>query len=186
MVSIYDYPKVIIFLVSCCLFSNSITAQNPKWISYAAKFKDAEGVIDLNLELKDKVSMSMLPFLVMTAAKMNLDTKDGQPSENEMPILLAFSDSVKSVLKEGGSYSYAGNFTRDGVRINYFYVTDTIGLRQKFTIMYAQYFPTYNLGLKFKYEQKWQTYFEFLYPGDERIEIVLKARKGKDKNENKQ
>lgn len=184
MRSNYKSLKLLIGLIGC-LFPDYVIAQTQDWISFSAKFDDTRGVIDLHLSLKNTAPISAQPFLVMTAAKMNLASKDGQPTDAEMPVLAAFSDSVESVLRENGDYSHAGNFTRNGVRINYFYVTDTVRLRQEFVVMYAKYFPKYNLGLKLKYEEKWQTYFEFLYPGDEILETVRRGKEEKDKSRKK-
>ncbi len=118
----------------------------------------------------------------MTAAKFNLGSIDGQPKTEEKPILFAFADSVEYLLKDNGPCTHVGDFTRNGVKINYFYVGDTIGLRQKFISMYARCFPTYNLGLKLKHEKTWETYFEFLYPGDEIIKNIKEREKEKLKS----
>lgn len=161
------------------LIPNILVAQDSNWITFSVEFPDKKGLIDVNLLLRKNAPVTLQPFLVVAAAKMNMGTTEiGQATKSEMPILIAFTDSVVSILKKSGTYSYAGNFTREEVRINYFYVTDTIGLRDKFVSMYARNFPEYNLGLKFKYEENWQTYFEFLYPGDKILEA---ARKGKSK-----
>jgi len=158
---------------------SSTHAIEKDWFSFVGEFDKTVGKMDVNVSLRKKAPMLTQPFLVMTSMKMNKSTTDGLDSDEELPTLLKFSKQVELIVKAKDTYSYAGNFTHEGVRINYFYVSDTIGLRQAFTKMYADQFPEYSLGLNLKEDKKWQTYFEFLFPGEDAIEQIKENRKQK-------
>lgn len=154
----------------------TIYAQKNGWLTFQATFEGVPGIIEVNTSLSRTGPDKMKPFLVMTGVKMNNKKSNGLSSEEETPILLAFQKSVEQLLDNSTHYSLAGSFTHDGVRINYIYLADTVGLRGKLTAMYAQQYPKYTLGLTMKYEKDWDTYFEFLFPGDKVMEEIRKQK----------
>lgn len=154
------------------------SAQERDWITFPGNFGGSPGVIDVNTSFNKKGVDHKKQFLVMTALQMQNPSKNGLNSKAELPILLKFTNSAKELLTKITAFVYVGNFAHEGVRISYFYVPDTIGLRQKFTLMYAKDYPSYTLGLTMKYEKNWQTYFEFLYPGDKVVNSIRKENQG--------
>lgn len=168
--------RLAFLFTSSVAFTSIAEAQKRDCETFSAFFNGIKGVVEVNVAIKKSVPVKSQPFLVKTAMKMQKSDENGLASVEEMATLYAFSDSVESVLKEA-PYTFAGSFTQEEVKLSYFYVSDTIDLRKELTIMYAQHYSTYTLGLKIEYEPKWNTYLEFLYPGEELIDIIHKVKK---------
>ncbi len=73
---------------------------------------------------------------------------------------------MKLLLDKTVKNSFVGIFSRECVQLNYFFVTDTIGLREKFVVMFREQFPNRTLGLNMIKDKEWDTYLNFLYPGE--------------------
>lgn len=156
--------KALEFLI--CLLAIPIwsRAQKNDFQSFAALFNGKPGIIEVDKTLKKDDPIQTLPFMFSTAVKIFDCDKNGLPLSNEIEFNNKFCDSVESMLKKTMKYRYAGRRACDCVYLNYYFVEDTTGLRDKLTVLYKEQFSDRTLGLNFKEDRKWGTYFEYLLP----------------------
>ena len=60
----------------------------------------------------------------------------------------------------------SGTFTYKCQRLNYYYVKDTMGVRNAIMRMYNRSYPDYSYSINIKQDAGWTTYRTFLYPDE--------------------
>lgn len=159
------------------------------WEAYMAQYDDGPGSTTVNMSLKKKPAFAKHPYLLITGVRFSA-CKDGFPKSGEFETLYAVSDSVQQLVKETGvNPVHAGSFTQNCERLDYLYVTDTAGLRQKLTALYKKRFPNYKPSIRFRADKNWEAYHRFLYPSETIMDyisnskVVLKLQEAGDKLE---
>ena len=176
------------FLFVIMLFSfSSLLAQEENWDVYMTQYENKPGSITLNMSLKSKAPVKNLPFAIITGVSFRNCDSSGMPGKREFTNLYKISDSVKAVVDKAVKNYIVGSFTYICQRFDYFYVTDTTGLRQQLTALYKVRFPQYIPYINIKEDKNWTTYLDFLYPNEATIEfmqnqkVIAALQKGGDK-----
>src|SRR5205085_4238103 len=99
-------------------------------------------------------------------------TDKGLPTPLEMQRLNIISDSVIAVMNRSVKNKLAGTFTFQCVRRDYFFVKDTVGLREKVTAQIRKYFVDYTPTFHIKRDAGWDAYVNFLYPNDSTLKYM--------------
>lgn len=176
------------FLVAIfILFPFLLMAQQENWDVYMAQYENKPGSILLNLSLKSIAPIKTLQFVVISGVSFRNCDSIGMPDKRELTNLYRISDSVQAIVNSSVKNNLVGSFTYLCQRLDYFYVNDTTGLRQKLTTLYKTKFPLYIPYINIKEDKNWTTYLNFLYPNEATMEfmqnqkVISALQKGGDK-----
>jgi Family of unknown function (DUF695)/Regulator of ribonuclease activity B len=156
-----------IFLLACLFFiTNSLWAQQENWDVYIAKYNKRPASIMLDMGLQPVAPVSSLPFLIITGVTFKQCSADGLPEKIAFDSLYKISDAVQNVIKTTSTYKLAGTFTHNCERMDYYYVSDTTGVRSKLISLYKNSFKTFACKVNIKMDKEWNNYLKFLYPNE--------------------
>ena len=164
-------------------------AQEEAWDVYIAQYEKGPGSTVLNMSLKQEAPIKTLPFLLKTGVKFNDCSTDGLPEQGEFAWLNLISEAAGLVVRRHTETALAGTFTYQCERNDYYYVSDTAGIRDALMKMYASRFPKYTPLVTIKKDENWEAYLTFLYPNEETQEfmgnskVLMELQKAGDKLE---
>lgn len=159
--------------ISLILLPFFLIAQEENWDVYIARYKNKLGSITLNMALKSVAPVKTLPFVVITGVSFKNCNDEGLPGKREFASLYKISDSVKSIMDRLTTNNLTGSFTYMCQRLDYFYVSDTTGLREQLAFFYREKFPQYTpYYINIKEDKLWAAYLDFLYPNEESFEFM--------------
>ncbi len=151
----------------------SLIAKEENWDVYMARYKNKPGSITINMALKSVAPVKTLPFVVITGVSFKNCNDEGLPGKREFASLYKISDSIKSIIDRLTANNLTGSFTYMCQRLDYFYVSDTVGLREQLAFFYREKFPQYNpYYINIKEDKPWASYLDFLYPNEESFEFM--------------
>jgi Family of unknown function (DUF695)/Regulator of ribonuclease activity B len=154
-----------------------LLAQEENWDVYMAKYKSMPSSVTLNMAMKSVAPVKTLPFVVITGVSFKNCDADGMPSKREFSNLYKISDSLKTIMDRVVTNKLTGSFTYLCQRLDYFYVSDTVGLRQQLAFFYREKFPQYRPHyINIKEDKTWAAYLDFLYPNEESYEFMQNQR----------
>jgi len=165
-------------------------ARSQSWDTYLARYDNGLGSVQLNMDLVRSSSRTTLPFLVITGVTYHDRTGDGFPTHREFKKLYRLTRDInRLILKETqpgaqtksdplkSSWSvHAGTFTFQGQRLDYIYVVDTVGLREKLKRCYTKKYPRYDYQIQLTHDPEWDAYTSFLYPNEEVRTFMMNER----------
>jgi len=157
----------LIFLVVMCTRS-AVQAQE-NWDIYMAQLDNKPASILVDLNVINFAPDVRFPYLVITGPKTDKVNDQGLP----LPDAIA---EMENILTETGNFitgltakALVGTVTCNGERFNYYYVKDTMGIRNALHRMYERNFRHYSYGIKIRKEPDWRTYRSFLYPNPDNM-----------------
>lgn len=160
------------FIAALLFTTLSALSQEEKWDVYMAQYEKGPGSTLINMGLKEKAPVKNLPFLLKAGVKMLDCSKEGLPSDGEMNALHAISDTMKSVISATRQFMEAGTFSYQCHRTDYYYIGDTLGIRDRLEVAFRKYFPQYEYSITVKPDSAWEAYLTFLYPNEETQEYM--------------
>ena len=146
--------------------------QGENWDVYMAQYEKGAGSTILDLSYKTTAPLKKYPFLLVTGVITRNCGSDGLPEKSAFEDLYKVSDKLKIVIDNNYENKFVGTFTYQCKRSDYYYLTDTINLRQKLDSFYKKEFPTFDKTIKIQADSKWDTYLTFLYPNEETLEYM--------------
>ena len=159
----YSIPiQVIVY--SLLVFN--VSAQKEHWDTYMAKFGDKPGSVLVDMGYKDAAPDSRYPFLVVTGPQAINCNKQGLPDKEEIDKLEEILDATNNFITGVTAKTLVGTLTYNCERLNYYYVKDTIGIRNAIMRLYKRNYANYNFAINMKADREWRTYLTFLYPND--------------------
>jgi uncharacterized protein (TIGR01619 family) len=158
------------------LFCITLTAQQPKWETYMGQYEKGPGSTIVDMLIKDKAPVKDFPFLLVTGITFEKCTADGLPEKEAFPHLYKVSDAVKVCMDSALTNIFAGTFTYQCERLDYYYIKDTSGLRKKLDKLYADSFAGEKYYTNIKLDKIWQAYLDFLYPNALSLEFILNEK----------
>jgi DNA-binding transcriptional MerR regulator len=164
------------YCIGFCATLMVLKAQTQDWDVYLQKYDLGPGSIVVDLSLIEKAPLDSMPFIIITGVKFNKCTEEGLPQTDEFENLYRISDSIGSVINKVKGKALAGIFTYQCKRLDYYYVSDTLGLSFQIAECYKRNFPKYEFHLSINHEPSWVSYTEFLYP-NKPILLYLTNRK---------
>jgi hypothetical protein len=172
-------------LAIICSFIIPFVVFSQDWDVYMARYEKGVGSTLVDMSLKAEAPSAEFPYLVSTGVKFK-DCLDGMPSKIEFSSLHRISDSVQEIISKATGFKLAGTFTYQCQRKDYYYVSDTSGLRKKLELLYAGRFQSYEPLINIRIDSKWEAYLTFLYPNEETLEfmknqkVILKLQEAGD------
>lgn len=161
-----------ILAIFCLIISTiKLSGQEDHWEVYMAQYEKGPGSTIVNMDLKKMAPDKGLPFL-FSAGVFFTDCSDGLPSVKELNVLNEISDSIVALVNRLIKNTLVGTFTYQCQRRDYFYVTDTAGLREQVTALIAKYFLSYKPAFNIQADKVWEAYLEFLYPSETIMEYI--------------
>ncbi len=142
-------------------------AQDGNWEVYMAQYEKGVGSTVVDFSLKATAPRANLPFVVITGVAFKDCNTDGMPTKKEFETLYKIADSVGIIINSKGSNTMAGTFTYQCQRLDYYYVSDTNGVRQSLQEMYKRHFENYEPYINMRIHEQWESYLQFLYPNEE-------------------
>ncbi|CAN5677916.1 DUF695 domain-containing protein [soil metagenome] len=147
-------------------------SQDDNWDVYMAQYEKGVGSTVINMSLKVKAPMKKFPFLLSTGVKLNKCSTDGLPVKEEFENLYKISDRIKFIIDSISKNYACGTFSYQCERKDYYYITDTIGIRKIIEFAYQVEFPDYKYLINIKNDANWEAYLTFLYPNEETFEYM--------------
>ena len=161
-----------LFLLIMVRFIVPASAQDERWEAYMAKYSKGPGSVTANFALQNFKDAGAYPYLIVAAVKFTNCTVEGFPVNDELGVLDAMSDSIFSVVKKHTPSIFAGTFTYQCERLNYFYVQDTVRVRNVIAKMVNKDYRGYRFNVASRADKGWSTFKTFLYPNEQTIEII--------------
>jgi hypothetical protein len=165
--------SITVFLLGIPLF---VSAQSENWDTYLGEFENGPGSVSLNLGLMKEAPKREFPYIIITGVTFAGCRADGLPQPEAFDNLYAISDDVNRFIKTITQSNLAGSFTYQCKRLDYVYVSDTVGVRKKLVFFYTSKYKLYRYHLAIKPDKDWNAYINFLYPNEETLEYMANAR----------
>lgn len=156
--------------VGFILISSQMLAQ---WDQYSAKWEGKAGIATLNMDWKLFAPVEDLPYLLSTQHRINNCRTDGFADDLEFTIMENLSAEIEKKLSAAHRTEFVGTLTSDCIHRNYFYLGDTIGLRES-----MDHFIVNEKLLWFNIieDVAWKGYLEFLFPSPYLYETMSNER----------
>lgn len=143
----------------------------PRWDTYLARYDEGLGSVIVNMDIALTMPHRDLPFLVITGVTFKGCNGDGLPVSREFKRLYRQSDDINRVIfqSSGGHTSASllvGTFTYQCQRLDYIYVADTTGIRERLTNTYRKKYRNNTFHIQVMEDPEWEAYRDFLYPNE--------------------
>ena len=129
----------------------------------------------VNLNACTQERMQARPHLLYLTVTLLSPTAEGMTSEEENEELHALQNSLVNPLAREHDAQFVGRVTTDGARTFYFYLGKTEGLDESLDQLLDD-FRQYEAKHKVEEEPTWETYWEFLHPSPEELQIIMNTR----------
>lgn len=169
-------PFMTSLIILLSAFPLALSAQEDVWDVYIAQYDEGPGSTLINMSLKQVAPLKQFPFVLITGVKVTDCTDEGFPTPAEFQKLYVVSDSVQAFVNRTANHKFAGTFTYQCERLDYFYITDTAGIRKKLQQLYASAFPSYQPYINIRHDASWEAYLDFLYPNEVTYEYMLNQK----------
>lgn len=136
-----------------------------EWETYLAQYDGSAGSTVVDMSLIRRAPVSGYSYVLITGVQFT-KCKDGLPTQDAFAGLYEVGDSVEAVMNAHTKAIHAGTFTHECKRLDYYYLTDTTGIRAKLTKLYVLSFPGYEASIHIKEDKAWEGYVNFLYPNE--------------------
>ena len=157
--------RIFFVMVFFCFLVSGAHGQVPEnWDTYMAKYGDKPGSVLVNLGYKDYAPDKRYPFLVITGPQAHNCNKQGLPDKEEIDMLEEILDATNNFITGVTAKVLVGTFTYNCERLNYYYVKDTVGIRNAIMRLYNRNYKNYSYAINMKADAGWGTYANFLYP----------------------
>lgn len=150
--------------------------QDAYWDTYLARYDKGVGSVTLNMDLVKVAPVGDLPFLVITGVGFKACTGEGLPEKDEFDKLYKVSNAVNKVIFSSTKSELAGTFTYQCQRLDYLFVKDTVGLREKLVHLYKNSYRSYPYYINIRLDRDWDAYLNFLYPNEETRAFMQNSR----------
>lgn len=146
--------------------------QEESWDVYMAQYEKGPGSTVINMSLKEVAPVKQMAYLLSTGVTLIKCSTDGLPVKEEFDMLYKISDSIKHIVDSKTKNKFVGTFSYQCERNDYYYLSDTIGIRKLLETAYKKTFPKYKYTINIKTDEQWEVYLAFLYPNDETFEYM--------------
>ncbi len=143
------------------------------WDSYIAIYEDgAPGATTLRMDLINSYQLTSLKYVLVTGITYKTSRPDGFPDNETFDTLYTIGDELLESVTRMTTATLAGSFTYQSERLEYFYLKDTVGIRQEIEDYYNSNYPGYQYYLNVKEDEKWTYYTDFLYPNEQTLNYM--------------
>ena len=168
--------KTVSFLL-IFLIAINLKAQNHKeeWDFYMLNVDDKIGSIYLDMGLKSIAPISGKDNIFWVSIKMNNPREDGMSSNEESTKLWEIEEVIVEQISADFDVIYVGRLTNDNHRDFYFYFGDDQFIDKSLSRAMVR-FPDYEYDFGVKENDKWESYFNFLYPSPRSYQSIMNRR----------
>lgn len=183
-----NLAKLICFLLLLTICENAAAQVEDHWESYIAAYEKGAGITLVNMSLKEKAPVKDQGFVLITGVTFT-QCKDGLPSPEILETLQSIDDALVRQVSFLGKTTFAGNWTHNCERLNYFYLQDSMDVRFSLQTFYKDNFPEFKYYINIRHDPEWQGYLQFLYPNEIILEqlnvskVLHQLAEGGDKKE---
>lgn len=140
------------------------------WNIYICQIDEQPASYFLNLALTQIAPLTSKPILLWLEIQMNHSREDGLSSDEEFDQLIEIEDQITLSLATH-PILYAGRLTHNHLRDFYFYCEDGLDVNH-IIHQVMQSYPNYNYRFGQKSDPNWSTYFDYMYPSPEIMQII--------------
>ena len=133
------------------------------WNFYMCRIENKPGSIRLNLALYDIAPLENYHQRIQLSVKMQKPTPEGLSSNEEFETLNRIEDLLHKRTVSFGAVT-AGVVKTDGILEIHIYTQDTESIEKACADMFKNYFSSYEWKIQIYADDKWDLYFNFLYP----------------------
>ncbi len=152
-------------LAHIMLCMGSVYAQQENWDAYMARYGSKPGSVMVDMGLSAAAPDKLLPYLVITGPRARpCSNPNGMPDTSEINEMETMLEVTGGILSGVTAKKLAGTFTYNCERLNYYYVRDTVPVRNAINRLYKTHYGSYTHTLKIKHDPMWLSYRTFLYP----------------------
>jgi hypothetical protein len=145
--------------------STPTAPSNELWWSYLADYEGKPGSVTLDLGLKHRIPNRDYPFLLVAGVTYpSNEFLKGLPEAAQLDTLYEIGDASVAFVSKMTTAIHAGSFTHGSERLEYVYVSDSIGLRPAMNAFYEEHFPGRSHYVNVQNDPEWAGYLAFLYP----------------------
>ncbi len=155
-----------LFAAFLTLTSFSSFAQNEQWDYYIARFGDKPGYVMVDMNLYNTAPDKKFPNLVITGPRGHNCNANGLPGKEETAVLEDILTATDNFITGVTAKVLTGTFTYKCERLNYYYVKDTVGIRNALGRMYNHSYKDYDYVIEIRPDPEWTSYRTFLYPDE--------------------
>lgn len=143
------------------------------WDIYLAQYDEGVGSTTLNMDRINTAPVKDLPFIVITGVTSTNCPRDGLPEKKELEKLQRTDDDLNATVALVTKAELVGTFTCQCERLAYFYVRDTLNIRDKLVRLYEGKYKSYvSYYIGIESDPAWETYLNFLYPNEEVLDYM--------------
>jgi len=142
-------------------------AQNENWDTYMTKMGKMPASVLVDMGQKEFAPDPKFPNLVVTGPRTKNCSTMGLPDKDEIGTLEDILDATSNFLTGVTAKALVGTVTHNCERLNYYYVKDTMGIRNALNRMYSRTYKDYAYVISIRPDPQWTTYRNFLYPDEE-------------------
>jgi len=142
-----------------------------QWGFYFANVDGKPSSLNVDLTLNDTAPDPDRPWLGSLFVRMRATNENGFPTAEEYQAILKLEENIREIIAPAGAI-LIGQVTGGGIRQIVFYGADEAGLRAALDRVVAQ-FPEYDILKPWtEFDEYWNYYREFLYPGPENLQSI--------------
>jgi uncharacterized protein (TIGR01619 family) len=159
------------------LIAINLKAQNHKeeWDFYMLNVDDKIASIYLDLGLKSVAPISGKGNIFWVSINMNNPREDGLSSQEESGKLWEIEDLIVEKINSNHDVVYVGRLTNNNHRDIYFYFGEDKLIDKTLSDCMVK-FPNYEYDFGIKENDKWESYFNFLYPSSISYQSIMNRR----------
>lgn len=146
-----------------------------EWDFYMLNLDDKIASIYLDLGLKSVAPISGKDNIFWISIKMNNPRENGLSSQEESGKLWEIEDLIVDKINSNHDVVYVGRLTINNHRDIYFYFGEDKMLDKTLSDCMVR-FPKYEYDFGIKENDKWESYFNFLYPSPKSFQSILNRR----------
>ncbi len=163
----------ILFIIAIGTRAMEAQVKEEQWDSYIAFYENgAPGSTTLRMDLIGETPFDHLPYVLVTGIKYETSRDDGFPENETFPILHKIGDELIELISKETESVLVGSFMYNKERLEYFYIKEDSGLKEKLEEFYTNNYSDYTFYVNIKEDKEWSYYREFLYPNEETLNYM--------------
>ncbi|MFS4446394.1 DUF695 domain-containing protein [Maribacter sp. 2307UL18-2] len=141
---------------------------NEQWDSYIASYENGTpGSTTIRMDLIDDSPVSDFEHVLVTGLTYETSREDGFPEKKTFTLLHKVEDELTELIGRQTKVLLVGSFTHKKERLQYYYLTDPTGIKEKLEEFYTENYPDYEYYIHLKADSLWSYYTDFLYPNED-------------------
>jgi regulator of RNase E activity RraB len=142
-----------------------------EWNSYLCRVDDEPASFFLDLGIRQSAPVPGFSEAAYLRVWMNNPRPDGLSSQEEFEALVAIEHALEAEVERDGVTIYVGRNTSSGRRDFFFYTKDGEAFRASASAAMSK-FGEYKAEIGLRPDEKWDVYFNFLYPNDNQKQVM--------------